>query len=81
MRGHVNRADSDLKLPNNFVTSSFHELQDLLLLNYENGIIDDNEFSVLHEEFMPKNSNFSYGEYDRFSLKEMNVMNDAEFPA
>ena len=67
-------------------------LQDLFLLSYENDTIDDNiappwrgyddnEFSVLHEEFMPKNSNFSYGEYDRFSLEEMNVMNVAEFPA
>ena len=32
--------------------SSFHGLQDLFLLIYENGSIDDNEFSVPHEEFM-----------------------------
>ena len=32
--------------------SSFHRLQDLFLLIYENGSIDDTEFSVLLEEFM-----------------------------
>ena len=56
--------------------SSFHELQDLFLLSHGNGSLDDNEFSVLHEEFMPKNPDFFYEEHDRFSLEEMN---DAEF--
>ena len=36
-----------------FVMSSFHELQDLFLLNFVNCTIDDNEISVLYEEFMP----------------------------
>ena len=58
--------------------SSFQELQDLFLLSYGNGTIDDNEFSVLREKFMPKNPHFSYEEHDRFSLEEMN---DAEFSA
>ena len=30
---------------------------------------------------MPKNPDFSYEEHDRFSLEEMNWMNDAEFSA
>ena len=55
--------------------SSFQELQELFLLSYENGIIDNNEFLVLHEEIMPKNPDFSYEEDDRFSLEEMNVSN------
>ena len=55
--------------------SSFQELQELFLLSYENGIIDNNEFLVLHEEIMPKNPDFSYEEHDRFSLEEMNVLN------
>ena len=38
-------------------------------------MLDEDEFSLLHEQFMPKNPNFSYEEYDRFSLYEMN---DAE---
>jgi len=55
-----------------FVMSSFHELQDLFLLSYENGTIDDNKFSVLHEELMSKNPDFSYEEHNTFSLEEMN---------
>ena len=58
--------------------SSFHELQYLFLFSYENGTINDNEFSVLHEEFMPKNSDFSHEKYNRFSLEEIN---DAQFSA
>ena len=41
----------------------------------EDGILDEDAFLLLHEQFMPKNPNFSYEEYDRFSLDEMN---DAE---
>ena len=55
--------------------SSFQEVQELFLLSYENGITDNNEFLVLHEEIMPKNPDFSYEEHDRFSLEEMNVSN------
>ena len=55
--------------------SSFHEVQEQLLLSYEDGILDEDEFLLLHEQFMPKNPNFSYEEYERFSLDEMN---DAE---
>ena len=55
--------------------SSFHEVQEQLLLSYEDGILDEDEFLLLHEQFMPKNANFSYEENDRFSLDEMN---DAE---
>ena len=63
------------KQSNNFIMSSFHEVQEQLLLSYEDGILDEDEFLLLHEQFMPKNPNFSYEEYDRFSLDEMN---DAE---
>ena len=55
--------------------SSFQELQELFLLSYENGTIDNNEFLVLQEEIMAKNPDFSYEEHDRFSLEEMNVSN------
>ena len=72
-------ANINLKLSKTYFISSYQELRDLFLfLSYENGIIDDNEFSVLHEEFMPKNPDFSYKEHDRFSLEEMN---DAEISA
>jgi len=59
--------------------SSFHEPQDQFLLSYENGTIDDNEFSALQEEFMSKNLNFSYEEHNRVLLEEMN--NNAKFSA
>jgi len=60
--------------------SSFHELQDQFLLSYENGTIDDNEFSALQEEIMSKNLDFSYGEeHNRVLLVEMN--NNAKFSA
>jgi len=49
----------DLKPSKNFVMSSFHELQDLFLLSYENGTINDHTFSVLREELMLKNPDFS----------------------
>ena len=59
----------DPKLSKKFVISSFYELQDLFLLSYENVIIDENEFLVLHEEFKPKN--FSYEMHNGISLEEM----------
>ena len=54
---------------NNFIMSSFHEVQDQLLLSYEDGILDEDEFLLLHKQFIPKNLNFSYKEYDRFSFR------------
>ena len=65
-------ANVNLKLSKSLVTSSFHELQDQFLLSYENGTIDDNEFSALQEEFMSKNLDFSYEEHNRVLLEEMN---------
>lgn len=63
------------KQSNTLIISSFHEVQDQLFFSSENGIPDEDEFLLLQEQFMPKNPNFSYEEYDRFSLDEMN---DAE---
>ena len=40
------------------VSSPSPGLQDLFLLSYENGTIDNNEFSALHEEIVPKNPYF-----------------------
>ena len=44
---------------------SFQELQDLFL-SYENGTIDDKEFSLLLENFVPpaKTPDFSYEGHD-----------------
>ena len=65
MQVPVNIAESanvNLKLSKSLVMPSFHELQDQFLFSYENGTIDDNEFSALQEEFMSKNPNFWYQE-------------------
>ena len=70
-------ANINLKLSKTYVMSSFQELRDLFLLSYENGSIDDNEFSVLHDEFK-QNPDLSYEEHDMFLLEEMK---DAEFSA
>ena len=59
--------------------SSYHELQDQFLLSYENGTINENEFSALQEEFMSKNLDISYEEHNRVLLEEMN--NNAKFSA
>ena len=44
---------------------SHHELQELLFLGHDQGAIDDEELLLLYEEFLPKNPDFSYENYDR----------------
>ena len=51
---------------------SFHELQELLLLSHDDGAIDDEELLLLHEEFSPKNPDYSYENYGRLELEDMN---------
>ena len=51
---------------------SFHELQELLLLSHDDGVIDDEELLLLYEEFLPKNPDFSYENYGRLDLQDMN---------
>ena len=51
---------------------SFHELQELLLLSHDDSVIDDEELLLLYEEFSPKNPDFSYENYGRLDLQDMN---------
>ena len=51
---------------------SFHELQELLLLSHDDGVIDDEELLLLYEEFSPKNPDVSYENYGRLDLQDMN---------
>ena len=51
---------------------SLHELQELLFLSHNHGAIDDEELLLLYEEFLPKNPDFSYENYDRLDLNDMN---------
>lgn len=54
---------------------SFHELQELFLLSHAQGILDDEELLLLYEEYSPKNPDFCYENFGRFSLDHIN---DAE---
>ena len=54
---------------------SFHELQELSLLSHAHGILNDEELLLSYEEYWPKNPDFCYENYGRFSLDDMN---DAE---
>lgn len=54
---------------------SFHELQQLILLSHDYGILNDEELLLLYEEFQPKNPNFVHSDYQRLDLDDMN---DAE---
>ena len=68
-------ANINLKVLKTYIMSSFQELQELFLLSYENGTINNNKFSVLHEEIMLKIPDFSYDEHNKFSLEEVNMLN------
>lgn len=52
--------------------ASFKEMRDLLLLSYESGDINDEEFLLLWEEFLSKNPEFPCEQYPRFNLDDMN---------
>ena len=54
---------------------SFHELQELFLFSHAQGNLDDQELLLLYEEYSPKNLDFCYENFGRFSLGDTN---DAE---
>ena len=54
---------------------SFHKLQELFLFSHAQGILDDEELLLLYEEYLAKNPDFSYENFERFSLDDIN---DAE---
>ena len=54
---------------------SFHELQELFLFSHAQGNLDDEELLLLYEEYSPKNPDFCYENFGRFSLDDVN---DAE---
>ena len=54
---------------------SFHELQELFLFSHSQGILDDEELLLFYEEYSPKNPDFCYENFGRFSLDDIN---DAE---
>ena len=50
---------------------AFKNVRNLLLINQNDGFIDDNEFHVLYDLFASKNLDFPYDSYESFDLEEL----------
>ena len=50
---------------------TFKNVRNLLLINHNDGFIDDDEFVVLHDLFASKNLDFPYDSYAQFDLEEL----------
>ncbi|KAK3727215.1 hypothetical protein QZH41_020352 [Actinostola sp. cb2023] len=50
---------------------SFRDVQNLLLLGHDKGLIDDEEFILLFDEYSSRNPNFPYDDYASFDLDEV----------
>ena len=50
---------------------AFKHVRNLLLINHNDGFIDDPEFVGLYDLFASKNLDFSYGSYAQFDLEEL----------
>ena len=60
--------------------ASFAKARDELLVAYDDGTIDDEEFALLWEQNVSKNPSFPYQEYEEFDLETMNPVEcKAEF--
>ena len=46
-------------------------VRNLLLINHNDGFIDDHEFVVLYDLFASKNLDFPYDSYAQFDLEEL----------
>ena len=47
---------------------SFHELREALVCAFSDGVIREEEFLILYEEYESANLNFPHWEYEPFSL-------------
>lgn len=50
---------------------SFKYVRDVLVLCYNNGVIDDEEFCLLYDVNWLKNFEFLYEEYGKFDFEDM----------
>ena len=57
---------------------SFKDLREALLLSYEENIVSDEEFLLLHDKYSSKNPEFHYSDYEWFDLDKLG---DAECKA
>ena len=51
---------------------AFKNVRNLLVINHNDGFIDDDEFVVLYDLFASKNLDFLYDSYAQFDLEELN---------
>ena len=59
---------------------AFKNVRNLLLINHNDGFIDDDEFVVLYDLSTSKNLDFPYDSYTQFDLDELNEFESfAEF--
>ena len=49
----------------------FQDARNALVLYHDKGVIDDEEFCLLHDTYRSKNPEFPYEEYGKFDLEEM----------
>ena len=50
---------------------SFKETREALLVAFDDGVIDEEEFLLLYEQHTSKNPSFSYEDYDKFDLNNI----------
>ena len=51
--------------------SSLRNLRNALLISHSTNLINDEEFFMLYDHNIPKNSDFSYGNYQQFDLENL----------
>ena len=58
---------------------AFKNVRNLLIINHNDGFIDDDEFVVLYDLFASKNLDFPYDSYAQFDLEELDESESSEF--
>ena len=58
---------------------AFKHVRNLLLINHNDGFIDDHEFVVLYDLFTSKNLDFPYDSYAQFDLEELRELCGVRF--
>ena len=51
--------------------TSFRDVRNLLLLAHDDGVIDDDDFLLLYDQYQSRNPEFPYDSYPKFDLDEI----------
>ena len=54
--------------------TSFKTVREAIVLGYDNGLVDDEEFVLLYDAFTSENLPFPYYKYPEFSLEKKTNM-------